>query len=273
MTLVPEYVGNVFEESFAVWMDFNQNGEFDDSEKVLEENEITEALITQVDIPDETALGNIRMRVSMRYNTQPDPCTTEDFSAFGETEDYCVNIVEFSCTGITIVDTTFTNSSEIGIQLSTNLNVDASYLSYRKVGETDWTEILIDNEEFTVEALENCTEYEFRTRTMCGNDFTEYTTPIVIMTQCVNSIVELENTILLYPNPFNDVLILKLNSNIVDNKISYEIYNQLGSVIKSERLNSASNYEISTVNLISGIYYVRIMENDETIAYRKVVKM
>ena len=74
------------------------------------------------------------------------------------------------------------------------------------------------------------------------------------------------NTLQIYPNPVNDILII---SNYQKNKKSdYQIYNNVGQLIKHESLQRS---EIAVYNLKSGIYFIRIKTENE-IKWGKFVK-
>ncbi|WP_231970226.1 GEVED domain-containing protein [Tenacibaculum jejuense] len=81
-----------YTEFWTVWIDFNQDGSFDDEERVLEGSSSDESdLYGIIDIPTNALLGKTRMRVAMKYNTKALAC--ESFSE-GEVEDYTLNIVD-----------------------------------------------------------------------------------------------------------------------------------------------------------------------------------
>ena len=80
-----------YTEFWNVWIDYNQDGVFADSEKVMTGSSSSSAnLYNDFNVPTDAALGNTRMRVSMKYNANGTSC--ESFS-YGEVEDYTVNIV------------------------------------------------------------------------------------------------------------------------------------------------------------------------------------
>ena len=74
---------------FRVWIDFNKNGIFDDTEKVFERNATSQAVTAPISIPATALLGTTTMRVSMKKDAYPTAC--ESFPA-GEVEDYSVII-------------------------------------------------------------------------------------------------------------------------------------------------------------------------------------
>ncbi|RMB63852.1 T9SS C-terminal target domain-containing protein [Dokdonia sinensis] len=108
------FVGGPFTDAVSVWIDYNQDGDFDDpGEQVIEDPSSTNSLVNVAfsnPVPADALIGNTRMRVVMKFqggtnNTAaPASCGTYNF---GETEDYTVNIVE----GPTCEMTTIYNGS------------------------------------------------------------------------------------------------------------------------------------------------------------------
>ena len=85
------FSGTAYTEHWAVWIDFNQDGTFADSEKVVSgSSSSANNLTATVAVPSNATLGQTRMRVSMKYNAAQTACET---FADGEVEDYTVNIV------------------------------------------------------------------------------------------------------------------------------------------------------------------------------------
>ncbi len=79
-----------YTEYWAVWIDFNQDGTFSASEKVVSgSSSSANNLSATVNVPSNAVLGNTRMRVSMKYNAAQTAC--ENFGD-GEVEDYTINI-------------------------------------------------------------------------------------------------------------------------------------------------------------------------------------
>ncbi|MDE0536627.1 GEVED domain-containing protein [Tenacibaculum sp. L6] len=85
------FASSSYTEYWAVWIDFNKNGTFESSEKVVSgSSSSANNLTATVNVPAGASLGTTRMRVSMKYNSAQTACET--FS-YGEVEDYTVNIV------------------------------------------------------------------------------------------------------------------------------------------------------------------------------------
>jgi hypothetical protein len=84
-----------YPEHTSVWIDWDQDYRFEDSERIyLGSGSATpiDTVSDTVDVPSGATLGETRMRVVQRYNTEPtDPTPT---GYFGETEDYTVAVAE-----------------------------------------------------------------------------------------------------------------------------------------------------------------------------------
>ena len=91
MVISAGFDSTAYTEHWAVWIDFNQDGTFADSEKVVSgSSSSANNLTATVVVPSNATLGQTRMRVSMKYNAAQTACET---FADGEVEDYTVNIV------------------------------------------------------------------------------------------------------------------------------------------------------------------------------------
>ena len=92
ITVTPTWTGTKYNEGYAVWIDYNKDGDFTDAnEQILSvapnQNATTSASFT---IPTNAIENTTRMRVSMSYNAIPTSC--QSFT-YGEVEDYTVNLV------------------------------------------------------------------------------------------------------------------------------------------------------------------------------------
>lgn len=92
ITITPSWTGGTFSEGYAVFIDYNQDGDFADSGETVLTGSKTKATLVSgtITIPATALLGATRMRVSMKFNGTPTSC--EVFSR-GQVEDYSINIV------------------------------------------------------------------------------------------------------------------------------------------------------------------------------------
>ncbi|MXV38010.1 S8 family serine peptidase [Flavobacteriaceae bacterium Ap0902] len=92
VTVTPNWTGTKYNEGYGIWIDFNNNGSFESSERVLSKSPTQAASVSETFVvPSNAVIGSTRMRVVMKYNATPTACeTTFDY---GEVEDYTINIV------------------------------------------------------------------------------------------------------------------------------------------------------------------------------------
>jgi bacillolysin len=97
-----------YKEFWGVWIDLNQNGTFETSEKLVNAT-TTNATNNSFSftIPNTALLGPTRMRVAMKRSSVSTPCET---FFYGEVEDYTVNIGTTAITALT-----FNDSSEMDL--------------------------------------------------------------------------------------------------------------------------------------------------------------
>ncbi|MFD2186894.1 S8 family serine peptidase [Aquimarina celericrescens] len=91
ISVTPTWTGTAYNEGYAVWIDYNQNGDFTDAgEQVWSQVATQTTPVSGIfTVPAGATAGNTRMRVSMKYNGIPTSC--ESFQ-YGEVEDYTIVI-------------------------------------------------------------------------------------------------------------------------------------------------------------------------------------
>ena len=91
ITITPTWTGTVYDEGYAVFIDYNQDGDFTDAGETVWTRAAskTTPVSGSFTVPTGATSGTTRMRVSMKYNGVPTSC--ESFQ-YGEVEDYTVNI-------------------------------------------------------------------------------------------------------------------------------------------------------------------------------------
>ena len=100
LSLTPAYSGTVYTEYFKVYIDYNNDKDFDDSgELVYTSAGTTSTVSASITIPTTAVKAKTRMRVIMKDGSISGPC--EQFT-YGEVEDYSVNLVSSSTSSLTI---------------------------------------------------------------------------------------------------------------------------------------------------------------------------
>ncbi|MEM1321732.1 MAG: GEVED domain-containing protein [Bacteroidota bacterium] len=178
--LTPGYAGSNFSEVFRVWIDFNQDGDFNDADElVFTSAEVDAAVEGNLIIPASAEDGGTRMRVSMKFNVAPEACETIDF---GEVEDYCVTIVgSAGCFAPTATVTPEAGGSSATVELTSLPPNAVSYqLRYRKVGGSNWTTLnAFDAAQQVVmidAGLDFCSDYELQLQANCDGSLSNWST-------------------------------------------------------------------------------------------------
>jgi len=89
-SLIPGYIGTPFPENWSIWIDYNGNGIFNPNNELVAQtlNHVGQ-LNGSFTIPDDAPLGQVRVRIVMRWDDVTNAC---DEYAWGETEDYSLII-------------------------------------------------------------------------------------------------------------------------------------------------------------------------------------
>ncbi|MEL6811633.1 MAG: S8 family serine peptidase [Bacteroidota bacterium] len=146
ITITPAWTGTVYSEAYAVWIDWNRDGDFADAgELVFSQAPTTATSVTgSFGIPTGASVGATRMRVSMKYNASPTSC--ESFT-YGEVEDYVVVIGATTQGTNSDIESEGSEFAEFGLTLYPNpvnrgiLNVEllestpVDYVIYNTVGQ------------------------------------------------------------------------------------------------------------------------------------------
>lgn len=96
-TVTPGWGGQQYDEYTRIWIDFNQDGTFDNSEMVFDQGTADQNVVTgTIAVPANAVVGSTRLRVQMAYQggqvtTLPNICGSYQY---GEVEDYCANITD-----------------------------------------------------------------------------------------------------------------------------------------------------------------------------------
>jgi hypothetical protein len=90
ISLTPGFRTSPFKESWTVYIDYNQNGSFEDAGEKVAHGGGAQMISRMFTVPDDALNGTTRMRVQMKRLTSANgPCHT---FTYGEVEDYSVDI-------------------------------------------------------------------------------------------------------------------------------------------------------------------------------------
>ena len=89
-TITAGYDGSVFTERFTLWIDYNQNGIFEDTEKLINDQSSQNSVTADISAPLTSVYGVTKLRVGMIFGNEPPNCPNGGLT--GEYEDHCVYI-------------------------------------------------------------------------------------------------------------------------------------------------------------------------------------
>ncbi|WP_172280355.1 reprolysin-like metallopeptidase [Chryseobacterium sp. LAM-KRS1] len=92
ISITPVWASTVYNEAYAVYIDYNKDGDFTDSGELVwsKAGSTTTPVTGSITIPTSATSGSTRMRVMMKYSSVPSsPCGSY---TYGQVEDYTVNI-------------------------------------------------------------------------------------------------------------------------------------------------------------------------------------
>lgn len=93
ISVTPVWTSTVYSEAYAVYIDYNGDGDFTDSGELAwsKTGSTTSPVTGSVTIPSTATIGATRMRVMMQYNSVPSSSCGS--YTYGQVEDYTLNIV------------------------------------------------------------------------------------------------------------------------------------------------------------------------------------
>lgn len=93
VTLTPGFNTGNYTEYWRVWIDYNQDGDFNDIGEMIGQKSGNERVRIGFQIPYTISSRTCRMRVAMNFGDYPTSCTSPNY---GEVEDYTLKIINHS---------------------------------------------------------------------------------------------------------------------------------------------------------------------------------
>lgn len=185
ITITPTWTGTVYNEGYSVWIDYNQDGDFNDAgEQVWTQSATNNSTLSGSFTVNAGALeGNTRMRVSMKYNGIPTAC--ESFS-YGEVEDYTVNISSDApevCTTPTSLSTASIAQNTATLSWSSETAANDYSVRIRATGTTNWSTLSATSNSLNISGITAATEYEWQVRSNCSSSNSAYSSSNVFTTE------------------------------------------------------------------------------------------
>ncbi len=272
------------EEIFRLWIDFNQDGDFQDQGELLwaPPNPAQSGIWQDgsFELPDDLPKGYYRMRLCMWWAGNP-PAPTEQSCptqfVYGEIEDYCVFISRDYCLPAENIDITAQDEQSVLISWESNpTTVAQSYrLLYWKEGENLPADTVLiphsNNDQWMLEGLIPCQAYTFSIETLCQNESTssEQQT-FYLQGEC-----EEQPSMQVFPNPFDQQLLLYLSHTAQQERVELNWYAPTGAWLYSQRLSpeeGQSELSVATEKLPEGLLFLQVKLSSGEVFVTKVFK-
>src|SRR5690625_4644804 len=166
-----EEVNFINDAMVAVYIDYNNDFEFDPSEEVYFSNDWLTTTTGSIAIPEDTQPGSYRLRIVSDWLDILGPC-----EAAGSIHDYTLTVIdgdEVGCQAPTNVEVT--NITDITAEVSWTAGADEDQweVLYGEAGfdtDTEGESVLVEETSYTMTELEADTEYDVYVRSVCGED-------------------------------------------------------------------------------------------------------
>ncbi|WP_288244073.1 GEVED domain-containing protein [uncultured Chryseobacterium sp.] len=171
----------------GAWIDFNRNGIFETTERVISTTASTTTPISATfTVPGTSYNGplTLRMRVIFSTSSITDPCATV---ANGEIEDYAVKIIDLApCTTAAPSPIVVSNITASTALVSWINATGATYSLRYRTGTGAWTTIAPATNPYTIINLNGATTYEVQVATTCGGITGAWSTSVNFATPAIS---------------------------------------------------------------------------------------
>ncbi len=279
LMLVPGYGGVSFSEYFEVYIDLNQNGGFENSEKVFDAGMASNLPVTgTLAIAPDAMMGVTRMRVIMQFQSVSGTCPFSG-QAFGEVEDYCVQIVPANNCNIPVgLDTVAVGTTMARVSWERVAPAIDYFLRYRIKGNSDWLAAIVNDTSYVLNNLESCAEYEVSVKSRCAQVQSEYSASLSFKTSCINNVddpTKANIDWMLTPNPATDKAFLWIRMPELRGNLDAVILDVSGKVVRRISIGRAipgiQQIEMPVDQLASGLFFVQLVNDNIPLSIKKLI--
>ena len=236
------------------WIDYNNNGEFEDDELVMEQSNTYDPE-ENIQIPDNIIYDtSFRLRISSDLvGSNNGPC---DDVTSGQVEDY--GIFASLCPSPENISIGEVTNNSVELIWSEGASETSWNVQYGPQGFStqDQSGNIINNiftHNFYVTGLEESVNYDFYVQSNCITSSSNWMGPYNTMTTSLENKID-DFIIKVFPNQNNGLFTIKSNQNF--NKI--EVFNLLGEKTKEYPFTNSNSLFLSIKNMPKGIYFIKI---------------
>ena len=282
--LTTSYSYDTYDEYWKVWIDYNQDNSFDESQEVafagILEKPVagtpTKTLIGLISIPANALAGSTTMRISMKRGAYASPCEVFEF---GEVEDYTIeigdNINSIVRQNALRLDAQLAQSKVLlGWTANTSIEDDVFViersvdgLNFETVQEIEKVE---SDEPFTYYQAEDSRigfgHYVYRIKQYFIDGSFRYSN-----IQSIDYALD-EDLIIVFPNPVENDLFIDVNKKVGSSAV-LQIQDLFGRLIVKRRIESLPGYPIrvDASGFDNGLYFMSIKVEDLKLISRKFI--
>ena len=262
----PGFANQALPEMISVWIDMNQNSDFEEEELLLTSPVIRGEWESRLKIPFGMS-GNTRMRVIMNWVEDEEnldlisPC---DKVLFGEIEDVCIDIIDSqeSCASTISQVELITSDMSSAILSWDDVDEATEYqVFYKEFGAPQFTSFYSMQNQVIINGLETCLRYEVQVTALCNGFATEPSESFFFDTECIplsTNGSDIKRDIIAFPNPFMDQINIELRRPFVVKSV--QLYTLTGDEVKIGDYNVHLNqiHLRKLQELESGLYLLKI---------------
>jgi serine protease len=277
--LNPGFAFVPFSETFKVWIDLNQDGDFDDpGELVIHTAPSADPAEGSMSIPAFCMAGITRMRISMSWEGEQVEAPCGSFE-FGEVEDYCIHILESGLPGICelipVPGTGIITENTAELHWEPIPTAQKYQIRYREIGPTSfWSEQEAAEAAFFLEDIHPCLNYEYQVRQICMSDTSDYSPSLFFETPCLNTTVlntdqVEESDLVIFPNPFQDRIFVQ---GLSGQRVLLRFTDLRGQILDQQEIAMAPSKltYAPPPDLPSGVYLLEVRVDQQWKVYRLV---
>lgn len=261
------FTGTQNPQDTRAWIDYNNDGVFDNSEKVMEKLNTYDP-VSIVQIPSNVTYNNsFRLRISSDLvGSNNGPC---DDVTRGQVEDYGLFVSLCPNPNNASVGLIYKNAIELswnsgGNENSWNIQYGPQGFNPQTNSGTTINNIYVNN--YFVTGLNQFTNYDFYVQSNCLNNTSNWIGPLNATTTDINE--KFTSDFKLFPNPNNGIF--SIQSNVGFNNI--EIVDVIGKSIFSKNVNNINSFNFNLSTEPKGIYFVRVSFKDGVLLKKVICK-
>ncbi len=200
------YAGSSFKDFVRIYLDLNQNGVWEENENLFTTTSpVSDSITGVITVPEGTEPGWTRLRVILTYEDFSGGCYDPVFE-YGETEDYCVRILE-NCPNDLTISATSESGSSLKFVCRATTKADTLQLRWRPADSIFWNITEARDSVVTLDGLDSCTWYKYQVRRSCQESgFSSWTPVDSIRTGCRINTEDPVSGLYLRPNPATDMI-------------------------------------------------------------------